>query len=64
MGRRRILLPVTGIRVFWPAVFMGKITCYEVVLPCGEPGQASVGDVKGKEYYRFYAGKLSFLTIP
>lgn len=37
---------------------MGKLTSYEVALSCGEPGQTSVGDVKGKEYYRCYAGKL------
>lgn len=27
-----------GIRVVWPALFMGEITCYEVVLSYGEPG--------------------------
>lgn len=27
------------------------------MLPCGEPGQASVGGAKGQEYCRVYAGK-------
>lgn len=43
---------------------MGKISSREIILPCGEPGQTPVGDVKEKEHYSFSAGNCHFFSCP